>query len=79
MLDYSTLMSDEYFHPICIFFALHDKQTAVIYSRIHLMLNMIMTGGMLVGLSTVLLISKQRKQLINIIIVSNRCYSKMEH
>ena len=50
MLDYSTLMSDEYFHPICIFFALHDKQTAVVYSRIHLMLNMIMTGGMLVGL-----------------------------
>ena len=64
MSDYSTLMADQYFHPICIFLALHDKQTDVVNSRIQFMRNMIMIGGMLVGLSTVLLISKQRKQLI---------------
>ena len=41
------------------------------------MLNMIMIGARLVSLSNVLLISKQRKQLLNIL--SNHCYAKMEH
>ena len=76
MLDYSTLTSDWHFHPIFTFLALHDKQTllnsrincVLLNSRMQLMLNMIMIG-LLVGKSTVLLISKQREQLINFLSV----------